>query len=687
MKKTGHFPVHTLAVGWLLLFHLPANGMPGENSLNILPIPENLTMRTGRMAIDKDFDVVIRCHNTTIIEEAVTRFLGRLQKRTGIPLASKVATNPEDAEFEIHCMGNEDKVQSIRTDESYALEITEERARLSASSPVGVLRGLETFLQLTDIDTQSFFVPSVKIEDHPRFNWRGLLIDVSRHFEPVEIIKRNLDAMAAVKMNVLHWHLSDDQGFRVESKVFPGLHQLGSDGKYYLQSEVHEIVAYAHNRGIRIVPEFDMPGHSTSWLVSYPELAAAPGPYNIERQWGVFEPCMDPSKEEVYRFLDAFIGEMAALFPDEYFHIGGDEVNPKQWNESSRIRKYKERNNLAENHELQVYFNQRLLGILAKHGKKMIGWDEILQPKLPESIIVQSWRGQASLARGARQGYRGILSYGYYLDHMRPASFHYAMDPLGNEAADLSDDEKTRILGGEACMWAEFVNPENIESRIWPRTAAIAERLWSPAATNDIESLYRRLEYIDGELISLGLRHRTLYHENIQRLAGTMDVRPLMVFAELLQPPSLGIRKRAQTYFSHTPLNRLVDVIIPESKSAREFSNLVDRRLSHSSQGPASEKIRESLRLWMANNAPLQPILDRSYLLKEVQPLAALVAELCKCGLEALNYLDSRQIPPQSWQEEAAALLTHAEEPHAEIYIAILPPIKKLVEQTTITLQ
>ena len=684
MKKTGHFPFHVLAVGWLLLFYLPVNGMSGDNGLNILPIPENLTMGTGRMAIDKDFEVVLRGHNTTIIEEAVNRFLGRLQKRTGIPLVSKAATNSEYAELEIYCMGKGDKAQSVRTDESYTLEITEERARLSAASPVGVLRGLETFLQLTDIDAQSFFVPSVKIEDRPRFNWRGLFIDVSRHFEPVEVIKRNLDAMAAVKMNVLHWHLSDDQGFRVESKVFPGLHQLGSDEQYYLQSEVHEIVAYARNRGIRIVPEFDMPGHGTSWLVAYPELAATPESYRIERKWGVFEPCMDPSKEEVYQFLDAFIGEMAALFPDEYFHIGGDEVKATQWNSSERILDFKKRHNLSGNRDLQVYFNQRVQEILTKYGKKMIGWDEILHPDLPKNTIVQSWR-QNSLPRIVRQGYNAILSRGYYLDHMLPASFHYSVDPLGD--AELTENEKTRILGGEACMWAEFVNSENIESRIWPRTAAIAERLWSPAATNDIESLYRRLEFIDRKLISLGLMHRTLYHENIQRLAGNLDVHPLMVFAELLQPPSLEIRKRARTYFSHTPLNRLVDVILPESKSAREFSNLVDRRLSHSSEDPASENIRESLKLWMANNAQLQPILDRSYLLKEVQPLAALVADLCKCGLEALNYLDSQQIPPQSWREEAAALLTLAEEPHAEIYIAILPPIRKLVEQAAITPQ
>ena len=519
MKIPGHMPLHILAAVGLLLFLLPVTAISGEENLRILPKPDRLIMNTGRLAVDDGFGIVITGKNAPGLEEAAARFLGRLQKRTGISLALKPTLDPASAVFEVHCTGSGQQIPSVRVDESYTLEITGEHARLSASTPIGIYRGLETFLQLIDGDTHSFFVPSLKIEDRPRFRWRGLLIDVSRHFEPVEMIKRNLDAMAAVKMNVLHWHLSDDQGFRVESKVFPKLHQLGSDGKYYSQSEVREIIDYAQNRGIRIVPEFDMPGHSTSWLVGYPELAAAPGPYKIERQWGVFEPCLDPSKEEVYDFLDAFIGEMAALFPDEYFHIGGDEVKATQWNSSTNIRDFKARNNLSDNHELQVYFNQRLLEILTRHEKKMIGWDEILHPELPKNIIVQSWR-KDSHTQTARQGYSGILSRGYYLDHMQPASSHYAIDPLGDDAADMPEDEKNLILGGEACMWAEFVDPENIESRIWPRTAAIAERLWSPASVNDVADLYRRLEYIDRDFVALGLRHHALYMEKIQRLAG-----------------------------------------------------------------------------------------------------------------------------------------------------------------------
>ncbi len=199
-------------------------------------------------------------------------------------------------------------------------------------------------MQLIGSDFQA---PAVHIEDHPRFPWRGLMMDVSRHWMPVDVVKRNLDAMAAVKLNVFHWHLSDDQGFRVESKRFPKLQELGSDGNFYTQDEIRQVVEYARARAIRVVPEFDIPGHTTSWFVGYPELASAPGPYKIERTWGIFQPTMNPAREETYQFLDAFIGEMAALFPDPYFHIGGDEVEETQWKQSASIQAFAREHQLA----------------------------------------------------------------------------------------------------------------------------------------------------------------------------------------------------------------------------------------------------------------------------------------------------------------------------------------------------
>ena len=225
------------------------------------------------------------------------------------------------------------------------------------------------------------------------------MIDVGRHFIPLDVFKRNMDGMAAVKLNVFHWHLSENQGFRIESKKFPKLQEMGSDGLYYTQAEVRDLIAYARERGIRVVPEFDMPGHTTAWFVGYPELASGPGPYQIERQWGVFDPAMDPTEEETYKFLDKFIGEMAGLFPDQFFHIGGDEVNGKEWDANPKIQAFMRAHGLKDNDELQAYFNQRVQKIVAKHGKTMLGWDEILRPDLPKSIVIQSWRGRTRWRR------------------------------------------------------------------------------------------------------------------------------------------------------------------------------------------------------------------------------------------------------------------------------------------------
>jgi hexosaminidase len=647
--------------------------------LHIMPMPARITAGNGQLPLDAGFKACVTGRSDSLLNAAVDRFLQKLQKKTGIPLDPSPSTDKQ-IKFEIQCKEPGEQVQSVAADESYVLEISSRDAQLTAVSPVGVLRGLETFLQLVDLDSNSFYVPALKIEDSPRFRWRGLHVDVSRHWEPIDVIKRILDSMSAVKLNVFHWHLSDDQGFRVESKIFPRLHQKGSDGKYYRQSEIKEVVAYARARGIRVVPEFDMPGHTTALLVAYPELAGAPGPYQIERSWGVFDPCMDPTKQSVYTFLDSFIGEMTTLFPDEYFHIGGDEVNGKQWSTSKRIRSFMARENIKNNHELQAYFNRQLLKILKKYGKKMIGWDEILNPELPKNIAIQSWRGQASLAESARLGYQGILSYGYYLDHMKPASFHYEIDPLGKEAASLSEKEQARIIGGEACMWAEFVNPDNIESRIWPRAAAIAERLWSPAATADIADMYRRLAYVDRELAASGSMHRSNHIQMLRRMIGDQNQSAFIDWTDLLNATSLSVRQRTRKYYSYTPMNGLADSVRPESEASRQFAFAVDSAHDRLYRSPESlDAIMKQLSLWKDAVAQLKPIFDQSYLLVEAKSLLELFEALDKTGLESLGYISSGQKAPESWQKEAYALLDRADKPNAEVMIAIAPSIRKLV--------
>ena len=547
--------------------------------------------------------------------------------------------------------------QRAGDDESYHLTVTSQGARLSALNPTGVLRGLETFRQL--IAEQS--VPVVDIDDHPRFPWRGLHLDVARHWMPAEVIKRNLDGMAAVKLNVFHWHLSDDQGFRIESKRFPKLQQFGSDGHYYTQDQVREVVGHARDRGIRVVPEFDIPGHTTSWLVGYPQLASAPGPYQIERNWGVFDPTMDPTRESTYEFLDAFIGEMAALFPDPYFHIGGDEVTGKQWKNSARIRAFMRKQHLKTTEELQAYFNRRLQKVVARHGKKMVGWDEILDPDLSKDIVIQSWRGQKSLAEAARHGFSSILSWGYYLDHIEPASTLYAVDPLDRDAGALTNEDRTRILGGEVAMWSEFVSEENVDSRIWPRAAAVAERLWWPRDITDVSSMYRRLDQVSRELDQLGLTHRSSYLPMLERIAGHGPLESLKTLADVVTPTTFGQRVRTHKYNQQTPLDQLVDAARPESDTAREFASLVDRL--------DRDQIRLWLTRWRDNRAP-------------IEPAAEALRRLAAIGLEALDYLDRSARPTAAWIAEKRAAVEALKKPQSDVRIAIVPSIEKLIAAT-----
>ncbi|MFZ0967518.1 MAG: family 20 glycosylhydrolase, partial [Candidatus Acidiferrales bacterium] len=506
------------------------------------------------------------------------------------------------------------------------------------------------------------------------------------HFIPLDVIKRTVEALAAVKMNVFHWHLSENQGFRIESKVYPKLQELGSDGLYYTQDEARELIEYARDRGVRVVPEFDMPGHSTAWFVGYPELASAPGPYQIERTWGIFDPAMDPTKESTYKFLDKFIGEMSRLFPDPYFHIGGDEVNGKQWDANPQIQAFMHAHGLQDNHALQAYFNTRVQKIVSKHGKIMVGWDEVLAPDLPKDIVIQSWRGQKSLADAARLGFRSILSFGYYLDYMWPAAQHYADDPLSGDASGLTPEQQRLVLGGEACMWSEYVTGENIDSRIWPRTAAIAERLWSPQNVTDVDSMYRRIEDESWRLERRGLTQRTGLNAMLRRMAGAADVSSLAVLADVVEPvKGYGREQAAQeaglALKSDTPLNRLVDAVAPESEVARKFSNAVDILIASRFHDRATEvQVRAQLAIWRDNDARLQPTLQRSFLLQQVEPLSQELSALGAAGLQSLDFIDKSQAAPADWKSQQLASIEQAKKPQADLLLMIAPAIQKLVE-------
>jgi hexosaminidase len=635
---------------------------------HLMPWPAKLTPGTGALAIDHTFAIATSGCSDSRLQSAITRLRVRIGRMTGIQFAPT-----QHATLSVECRGAGAANPTLGEDESYRLEVTTAAARLTADTVTGALRGLETFAQLVTPSDQGFEVPAVQIEDRPRFAWRGLMIDVCRHWMPPAVIERNLDAMAAVKMNVFHWHLSDDQGFRVESQRFPKLQQVGSDGNFYTQAEIRHIIAYARDRGIRVIPEFDMPGHTTSWFVGMPELASAPGRYEIERAWGIFQPTMDPTREETYAFLDSFIGEMAALFPDPFFHIGGDEVDDTQWRRSDRIQAFQKEHGLKSSAELQAWFNSRLAAILKKHGKTMIGWDEVLNPGLSSDTVIQSWRGQQSLADAARKGHRGILSYGYYLDHLQPASFHYANDPLDGAARELDKVDAARILGGEACMWTEYVNPETVDSRIWPRAAAIAERLWSPASLKDINSMYVRMESVSRSLDWVGVEHRSYSHRLIEG--------PMLVLADAVEAQGIEGRQGARKYTSFVPLNRLVDAARPESEHVRALELAAGEiGKTFAAKSPAIAEIEVALAEWRDNHALLLPLSEHSEVVREALPISEELSTLGTIGLQVLKYIQSHQAAPANWIEEQRSLLKEFEKPKAEVTLAAVRPVRLLLD-------
>ncbi|MGA9978358.1 MAG: family 20 glycosylhydrolase [Candidatus Sulfotelmatobacter sp.] len=652
-----------------------------QPQLNLMPMPASVQPAAGQLLIDQSFSVAATGFHDASLDSGVQRFQAHLSKQTGIPFRPKAGAA---ATLQIHADHGREQVQKLGEDESYELTVSDSGAKLTAATPLGVLHGLETFLQLVQPSATGFSVPAVTIKDQPRFPWRGLMIDVSRHFIPIDVLKRNLDAMAAVKMNVMHWHLSDDQGFRVESKKFPKLTGMGSDGMYYTQDEIREFIAYAHDRGIRVMPEFDIPGHSRSWFLGYPELSSGSGPYTLEGGGpGYIDPIMDPTRESTYKFLEKFIAEMAKLFPDAYFHIGGDEVNGKQWDANPKIQAFIHAHNMKNNQDLQAYFNQRLQKIVAKNHKIMIGWDEILHPDLPKTITVQSWRGQKSLAEAAKQGYSGLLSFGYYLDLMWPASRHYAVDPMSGEAANLTPEEQKLILGGESCQWAEWVTPENIDSHIWPRNAAIAERLWSPQQITDVDSMYTRLNAVSLRLEWLGLTHRSARTLMLQRMAGTENISALRVLADVVEPVKDYNRwddAKGPIDF-HAPLNRMIDAVYPESDVARNFGNLVQTFVQSGNKDQATEaQIRAYLTTWRDNDAKLHALLDREFLLQEVAPLSADLSALGAAGLQALDYLDKSQPVPDSWKTQQLAVVESAKKRQADLLLMVAAPVQQLIE-------
>ena len=505
-----------------------------------------------------------------------------------------------------------ESVPNLNSNYEYVLRINKNKIYVLAKEEWGALAAMSTLGQLW-VGNRGC-LPDCEITDGPKHPWRGLLVDVARHFITLPTLYRCCDLMHHFKLNVLHLHLTDDQGFRFGSEKFPELVSL----EHYSLGELKQLVKYAADVGIRVVPEIDVPGHTTSWLIEHPEWGFGEVTKQESKEFGHHRGCLDPSNPATMEAVRILFAETANTFPDEYVHIGGDEVDPSSWKNSTRVQSWAATRRLKNDKDIQAYFIQEVCNRLSELNKKTVVWDEALHETLPRSVTVQAWRGLRARDVSVAAGYPTIVSAPYYLDLNYSAGMHFAYTPgmssldwravdtqIGadpvlehvaqgvhwhhdfGEFPQLSGHETGEILGGEACMWSELVSDELLLNRVWTRAPAIAERLWSSQDSKDVEDMYDRLSVNLHGLPALGL----------PEVGNTPTIHPCSVLKplfEMLEPikwygRSLTMERvqaRAEgrdessykrPYNQETPLNRVVDRIPPESLATFRVAQRVKR--------------------------------------------------------------------------------------------------------------
>lgn len=437
-----------------------------------------------------------------------------------------------------------------------------------------------------------------------------------------------------------------------------------------------------------------------SWFVGYPELSSEPGPYQVETRWGVMRPTMDPTKESTYMFLDKFFEEMTKLFPDKYFHIGGDEVEGTQWSQSPSVQQFINENNLVNKNGLQAHFNTRVQKLLAKYDKVMVGWEEIIDDMNPnrtldQNAIIQSWKSRKAAIEAIKKGYRSILSHGYYLDHLSLSSFHYKVDPILDDELWLFNDEQlSQILGGEACMWTEFVAENSVDSRIWPRVITVAERLWSPAFMNNTNFLYERLFRINHlmDKMKVGLTHLSSYKTQLQNLILDTNKRnellhPFVILADVCEPYGFEQRTQLNKYTASVPLTTFTDALQTESELIWKLETL-----------PINDKVfRDIFQTWSLNNVRLKQLFDsadmnrnRQVWGQDIELLSENLANVGRIGLKMLDYAAKRILhhepnhtmntwPLIQWVMHHNNFLTQLENQVMEVRLAAIRPVRRLL--------
>lgn len=687
--------------------------------LGLMPMPEKVVLNNSRFRIKNDFSISIQGNTHERLYKEARRFKQRLAERTGVFMRTwhvDSSTSAANANLLIHSKSK--GIVQLGMKESYSIKVSDSKVFIESESDIGAIRALETLLQLINADQDGFYFTGAEIIDRPRFAWRGLLISQPYHFMPMDVIKRMLDAMALVKLNVLHFYISDDQAYTIESKKFPVLHERASNGEYFTHEQIREIISYADQRGIRVVPELDLPGHSTAILTAFPQLASIKREYVLQDHWGVFDPTINPTRKETYDFLDTLLTEVASLFSDHYFHIGGDENNGNDWARNDSIQQFMKNNGLNSTVALQNYFNKKIQAILKRSQKQIIGWDEILmkevsdsnakyffeqeqyheliQTDVPKDIVIQSWRGMEALLAAAKNGYKGILSKGYYIDLMQPAWYHYSNDPLPNNNSMiipdseanfnrfestiiekikkgirlLTPDEEKSIIGGEATMWTEHVTPETIDSRVWPRTAAIAERLWSPANINNIDDMYRRMDVISHHLEWVGSTHLKNKQMMLRRMTQTDQISSLEMVVDLLEPVKGYQRNKEDNFTKYAPYTLLVDIAVADPKKLRDFKKLVEEFIKNRKL-VAHEELKSIFTNWQLNHQQVRQLAEKKPLLGSILFHSESLSLLGEIGLKYLALQDDKRNSkdPLLLDFNAIKLKRSVEKGHCELMV------------------
>ncbi len=477
----------------------------------------------------------------------VARYLAeRLRPATGFEFPVAAA---DGSSFSIRLVIDESRHAELG-DEGYVLETRPPSAIILAARPAGLFYGCQTFCQLLPPAIDGDAIDSgpawegavVEIVDRPRFRWRGLHLDCGRHFFDVDTVKRYVDLLSRHKMNSFHWHLTEDQGWRLEVPGYPELTTISAKRKetpipanrkqgdgvpygpyFYTSEEIREVVAYAAERFVNVVPEIEMPGHSLAALAAYPELACTEGPFEVGTRWGVFDDVYCAGKEETFRFLQKVLDHTLELFPSVFIHVGGDECPKKRWQECAACQKRIETEGLEDEHELQSWFIARMERYLAAKGRRLIGWDEILEGGLPAGATVMSWRGTAGGVAAAKAGHDVVMSPNAdcYLDHYQSKDQASEPPAIGGFTScrdiylyepvpeGLTEEEAKHVLGAQGNVWTEYIpTPEQVEYMAYPRASALAERLWSPRDRRDWPEFRGRLDHHLERLARQGVSYR-----------------------------------------------------------------------------------------------------------------------------------------------------------------------------------